>query len=154
MSGMGVYGPGSPRVNASNIGKLIMLAASRAGHRLFRMNVGMGWAGEAHKFTRAETVTAQPGDVLIRKARPFHSGVKGMGDYCGWASVEVTPDMVGSRLAVFASVEVKAGRDKLRPEQESFMDAVNAAGGMAGVARSEPDAMAILQGEFKRPRNP
>lgn len=139
-------------ISANNLGKLILIAASRAGHRLFRMNVGMGWTGNATKITRTETVRVHSGDVIIRNARPFHSGVKGMGDYCGWATVTVTPDMVGKPIAVFASVEVKAGKDRLRPEQKAFAEAVNAAGGTAGVARSEDDAMAILEGAFRRDR--
>ena len=57
--------------------------------------------------------------------------------------VYVTEDMVGQRLAVFAAVEVK---DRGRPteQQAAFINLVQQAGGLAGVARSVPEALSIL----------
>ena len=48
------------------------------------------------------------------------------------------PDIIGFRNAdgVFIGVEVKAGRDQLRPEQKQFLNELKAAGGMAFVAHS------------------
>jgi len=48
------------------------------------------------------------------------------------------PDILGFRKrdAVFIAVEVKAGRDRLRPEQKQFLDELKAAGGLAFVAHS------------------
>lgn len=48
------------------------------------------------------------------------------------------PDIIGFRKAdgVFVGVEVKAGRDQLRPEQKQFLDELKAAGGLAFVAHS------------------
>ena len=37
---------------------------------------------------------------------------------------------------MFIGVEVKAGRDQLRPDQKQFLDELKAAGGLAFVARS------------------
>ena len=68
----------------------------------------------------------------------------GSADLIGWRSVVVTPDMVGQRVAVFASVEVKSARGRLRPEQAAWLAAVQAAGGIAGVARSPEEAAEIL----------
>lgn len=70
----------------------------------------------------------------------------GSSDLIGWKSVTITPDMVGQTLAVFAAVEVKAptGTHPVTPEQRQFLDVVEAAGGMAGVARSPEQARAIL----------
>ena len=50
----------------------------------------------------------------------------------------VTPDMVGSTVAIFTAVEVKAGT---RPtvDQLSFIAAVKGAGGYAGIARTDAD---------------
>lgn len=46
------------------------------------------------------------------------------------------PDIIGFRLAdgVFVGVEVKAGRDTLRPDQKRFLDELKRAHGLAFVA--------------------
>jgi len=69
-----------------------------------------------------------------------------MGDLVGFSLVTVTPDMVGRTIAVYSVVEVKAGKDRLRPEQTAFIDAVNKNGGRAGVARTPEDAVRIVTG--------
>ena len=48
------------------------------------------------------------------------------------------PDIIGFRRADgrFIGVEVKAGRDQLRPEQTHFLNDLKAAGGLAFVAYS------------------
>ena len=69
---------------------------------------------------------------------------KGSADLIGWKRVTITPDMVGSTVAVFASIEVKTATGRLRPEQQQWLDAVQAAGGIAGVARSVEDALRIM----------
>lgn len=57
----------------------------------------------------------------------------------------VTPEMVGQRVAVFTSIEVKTPTGRLRPEQEQWLKVVQAAGGIAGVARSVEDAEALVR---------
>jgi dihydroxyacid dehydratase/phosphogluconate dehydratase len=52
--------------------------------------------------------------------------------------------MVGQQVAVFASIEVKTPTGRIRPEQRAWMETVQAAGGIAGVARSVEDAKALL----------
>lgn len=121
-----------------------MLACSRGSCRLFRMNVGMGWIGQSRKFHRVTNITALPGDVLIRNARPFHSGIEGMSDLVGWESVTIRPDMVGSKIAVYTAMEVKQKSGRIRPAQQCFIDNVNKAGGIAGVVRSELEAQSML----------
>lgn len=59
----------------------------------------------------------------------------------------ITPEMVGTTVAVFASIEVKTPTGRLRPEQQQWLDAVQAAGGIAGVARSVEDALRIVTAE-------
>lgn len=68
----------------------------------------------------------------------------GSADLIGWRTVEITPDMVGQRVAVFASIEVKAPRGRVRPDQQTWLAAVQGAGGIAGIARSPEEAAAIL----------
>ena len=69
---------------------------------------------------------------------------RGSADLIGWRTITVTADMVGQRLAVFTSIEVKTPTGRIRPDQTAWLDAVQPAGGIAGVARSVDDATTIL----------
>ena len=69
---------------------------------------------------------------------------RGSADLIGWRTITVTQAMVGIRLAVFTSIEVKTPTGRVRPEQTAWLGAVQAAGGIAGVARSVPDALKII----------
>jgi hypothetical protein len=103
----------------------IRIACSNGDTRLFRNNTG--------------TLRDQHG-------RPVQFGLcKGSADLIGWKRVTVTPDMVGQQVAVFTSIEVKTATGRLRPEQQQWLDAVQAAGGIAGVARSVSDAETLLR---------
>ena len=103
----------------------IRLTCSTGATRLFRNNTG--------------TLRDQHG-------RPVSFGLaKGSADLIGWKRVTVTPDMVGQQVAVFTSIEVKTATGRLRPEQQQWLDAVQAAGGIAGVARSVEDAATLLR---------
>lgn len=66
--------------------------------------------------------------------------VKGSSDLIGWTAIEITPDMVGRKVAVFTACEVKSERGRVSKEQQNFIDQVNAQGGVAFVARSADDA--------------
>jgi len=103
----------------------IRIACSTGNTRLFRNNTG--------------TLRDQHG-------RPVSFGLcKGSADLIGWKRVTVTENMVGSTVAVFTSIEVKTSTGRLKPEQQQWLDAVQAAGGIAGVARSVEDAQSLLQ---------
>jgi len=58
----------------------------------------------------------------------------GSSDLIGWKSLIITPDMVGRRIAVFLSIEVKRPGQKPKPHQKAWLDAVNHHGGIAIVA--------------------
>lgn len=124
--------------------KEYLKAASRLGARLFRRNVGMGWIGNAKKFAKSELVRVQPGDVLIRQARPFHNGEAGQSDMWGWVQVLITPEMVGTRIAQHVEAEAKQGAGREEPEQKAWREAVLAQGGRAGVVRSLEDLARLL----------
>ena len=80
-----------------------------------------------------------------RTGRPVQFGLaRGSADLVGWKTIEVTPDMVGQRLAVFTSIEVKTPTGRATPAQKAWLDAVEKAGGIAGIARSTDDAMKIV----------
>jgi hypothetical protein len=114
-------------VTEQQIQQQIRLTCSRGPVRLFRNNTG--------------TLRDQHG-------RPVQFGLaKGSADLIGWTTRTITPDMVGQQVAVFTSVEVKTATGRLRPEQRVWLDAVQSAGGIAGVVRSVDDATALLISE-------
>lgn len=85
------------------------------------------------------------GTLKDQHGRPVQFGLcKGSADLIGWRTITITPEMVGQQVAVFASIEVKTPTGRLRLEQQQWLDAVQAAGGIAGVARSVEDAEALL----------
>ena len=123
----------------------LMKEATRLGARLFRQQVGMGWIGKAFRIERKKMISVDPGDVVVKAARPFHTGFPGWSDLGGWTPVVVTPEMVGTTIAVYTAVEVKV-KSSVKPEQKAFLAAVGNAGGRAGVARTEDDLSRILFG--------
>ena len=103
----------------------IRIACSTGDTRLFRNNTG--------------TLRDQHG-------RPVSFGLcKGSADLIGWKQVTVTPEMVGQQVAVFTSIEVKTPTGRIRPEQQAWLETVQAAGGIAGVARSVEDALRLTR---------
>ena len=80
-----------------------------------------------------------------RTGRPVQFGLaRGSADLIGWRTVVVTPDMVGRRIAVFTSIEVKTPTGRIRPDQQAWLNTVRAAGGIAGIARSVQDSEDLL----------
>lgn len=81
-----------------------------------------------------------------RTGRPVQFGLaRGSADLIGWRTITVTPEMVGTELAVFTSIEVKLPNGRVRPEQHAWQRTVSAAGGIAGIARSVQDANDLLR---------
>lgn len=106
----------------------------------FRANVGQAWIGEATRLPN--------GDVLLRNARPFSTGLPpGFSDLFGLVPTVITPDMVGMKFGRFFGMEVKTATGRLGDKQANFLRAVNDNGGLSGVARSPSDALAIIQGK-------
>jgi hypothetical protein len=109
--------------------------------RLFRNNVGTGWAGQATRVTagnlQAIAHSLRPGDVVIRGGRPLHAGL------CVGSS-----DLIGYRqfngLAQFVALEVKTATGRPTAEQTRFLDHITSAGGCAAVVRSVNDAYSVL----------
>lgn len=115
----------------------ILLEHGHGDVRLFRQNVGMGWTGKV--------VSKTPHRLVLDDPRPLHAGLcVGSSDIIGWRTVEVTPDMVGSRLAVFVGIEAKGSKGRASKDQLAFIRVLHEAGGLAGIARSAGDAGEIL----------
>lgn len=112
--------------------------ASEMGHRLFRNNIGVGWVGKSIRYTENRTIKVQPGDVLIRQARPLHAGL-----------IEGSSDTVGfSKDGRFIAIETKTLNGVTHPErlrkQFNFIKQINDAGGIAGMVRTEEDAFELF----------
>lgn len=119
------------RSDETAVSNAIQLDLAREPVRLLRNNVG-GLKDRTGRFV-AYGLGSHGGQV-----------VRGPSDLIGWRTINITPDMVGLTVAVFAAIEVK-DRAKPTPEQERFIAEVQAAGGLAGVARSVDDARSILR---------
>jgi hypothetical protein len=120
----------------------ILLAYGSGSVRLWRNNVGTGWAGQATKVSagnrQAIAAGLRPGDVVIRQGRPLHAGLcVGSSDLIGYRVVD--------RVAQFVALEVKSATGRPTAQQVQFLDHINAVGGLAGIARSVDDAAAILR---------
>lgn len=127
----------------------IRAATSKIGARLFPMTVGRFY-GPFHRgvrYSRTQTITVQPGDVLIRQGHVVNIGTKGMPDLVGFTPHVVTAEDVGKTLSIYTAPEVKAGADTVKPEQQAFIDFVNKNGGRAGIARTPEDAVRICRGQ-------
>ena len=80
-----------------------------------------------------------------RTGRPVQFGLaRGSADLIGMRTVTITPDMVGQRIAVFTSIELKTPQGRATPAQQNWLHMVRRAGGIAGIARSVRDANEIL----------
>lgn len=83
-----------------------------------------------------------------KTGRPIQFGLaRGSSDLVGWRSVTITPEMVGQQLAVFTAIEVKTPKGRATPEQRNWLETVQSAGGIAGIARSVADALRIASAE-------
>ena len=108
------------------------LASVEQNERLFRINAGLAWTsspGETTRVTREMTVKVYRGDMILRRPRPFHGAPPGFPDMVGWQTVEITPEMVGQKIAVFTGIEAKA-TGGLSPEQRKFRDVLESMGGV------------------------
>jgi VRR-NUC domain len=105
---------------ATDLSNAIRLALSNEGHFICRANVG--------KFK-------------MQDGRWFDTGLPvGFSDLFG--------NRAGDAKAFY--IEVKAGRDTVKPHQEAFLAAMRARGAIAGVARSVQDAKDLLRNSHQK----
>jgi hypothetical protein len=89
--------------------------------RLFRINSGIGWVSNVKKWVK--------GTLILKNPRPLQAGPEGWPDLVGWESVEITPEMVGTKVAVFVFEEVKM-TGGLTDEQRKFKKILTRMGGI------------------------
>jgi len=122
----------------------ILLACGSGSTRLWRNNVGTGWAGQATKIQRRGMVAVEPGDIIVRQGRPLHAGLcVGSSDLIGYRVV--------NRVAQFVALEVKSATGRPTAQQTQFIDHINAVGGCAGIVRSVEDAHTVLGADIAHP---
>lgn len=127
--------------NEQNVQAAGRLMASKCGAVSFRNNVGGAWSGK-------KVGTLKNGDTVIRKARWITFGLTlGSGDTIGWKTVTITPEMVGQKIAQFASWEYKTEDGRASKDQVNWHNVVHAAGGLSGFARNDDDVRRIISGE-------
>jgi hypothetical protein len=92
-------------------------------------------SGKAVVFRNNQGVAHYPDGSVVR----YGLANPGGSDLIGWTSRTVTPEMVGKKIAIFTAVEVKIATGRTSDAQRNFLQAVETAGGIAVVARSETD---------------
>jgi hypothetical protein len=104
------------------------LLASSLGNLLFRNNVGQAWTGKPVKLSS--------GDLLLKNPRPINFGLcEGSGDLIGGTQITITPDMVGRKILVFTSYEVKFKNTRTTEQQIRFANTITKMGGIAIIDR-------------------
>ena len=78
--------------------------------------------------------------VVIENPRFCEFGLYvGSGDLIGWQETIVTPEMVGKKIAIFTSEEIKSKNDRMSKEQEFWHSAVKNAGGNSNIVKEQKD---------------
>jgi len=118
----------------TNISHKTELAASKLGFAMHRNNTGVFYAIKDHGFKRNQAFV----NLLNKFFRRVQAGLgKGTSDLIGWRTVEITPDMVGKRIAIFAALEIKTDKGRASPEQINFVKQVRAEGGIAEFVKGD-----------------
>lgn len=124
----------------TNLQGRIMLGLSQAGCLIWRNETAGAWVGR-------RLFGAKKGHVILAGARFLKLGLcKGSSDLIGIKPTVITQEMVGQTIGVFIAPEIKTKKGKTTKEQELFFQAVNKAGGIAGVARSVDQAIDLIGG--------
>lgn len=92
------------------------------------------------------------GNFLTMDGRHVAVGQPGVSDLIGITAHVVTQEDVGRTIGIFTAMETKKIKDnteKQRKEsQGNFLARVNALGGIAGIVRSEEDALSMVSGKW------
>ena len=85
------------------------------------------------------------GALVDQQGRFVRFGLcKGSSDLIGLRALEITPELVGQRIAQFVALEVNTASGVVSPEQRAFLRLVQERGGVAAVCRSVEEAEQLL----------
>lgn len=130
---------------------------------LFRTNSGKAYLSNSGP---AGVTWHNDGSITIESPRPVALGlalmqgqtVDGLSDLNGYTTVTVTPEwaarMMGKKVAVFTSLEMKKLDGRKQANQRQWLKNVSEAGGIAGFARSPEEAIAIIETWIESGRPP
>lgn len=105
---------------------LILIELSKAGCTVWRVETAGAWLGRQ--------IHREGNTVTLTNARMFTTGLcKGGSDIIGIAP-----------CGRFLAIEVKTKTGRPTKDQLRFIEAVNRAGGIAGIARSVDDALQLI----------
>lgn len=111
----------------SNIQSAILIALSSNNCLVWRVDTAGAWVGRI--------VHRERDLITLANARMIQAGLcKGGSDIIG----------IHKPTGRFIAIEVKGKRGRVTKEQENFINAIKSANGIAGVARSVEDALALL----------
>ncbi|MCP9915347.1 VRR-NUC domain-containing protein [Cyanobium sp. ATX 6F1] len=110
----------APSPNEYEIQQRIRLSCGRGPVRLWRNNTGA---------------------LVDQQGRLVRFGLcKGSSDLIGLRMLEVTPEMVGQRIAQFVALEIKTTHGVVSAEQRAFLQLVEQLGGVSAVCCSIEEA--------------
>lgn len=92
------------------------------------------------------------GNFLTMDGRHVAVGQPGVSDLIGITAHVVTQEDVGRTIGIFTAMETKQIKDNTKKQrkesQGNFLARVNALGGIAGIVRSEEDALSMVSGKW------
>jgi ribosomal protein S19 len=135
------------RNEETNIVNAIRRDCSQGAIRLFRNGTGQAYEGQIRSPKGGVGKFSQD-MIILRDPRIVRYGLAvGSSDLIGWRSIEITPDMVGQKIAQFVALEVKTDKGKMTDNQRHFIQQVNQAGGAGSVIHSVAEAQSFLGGK-------
>jgi len=119
------------------VGYLVDVETTRRGWRIFKNPTGRAWVGVVGEDGKVTFRNRETYFVELYDARMISYGLCiGSSDRVGWRTLEITPDMVGRRIAQIVVIESKTpAYNKCSEEQKNFLSQVARAGGLAMIAR-------------------
>lgn len=115
--------------------------------KLFRNNTGQAWQGSDKKFI----TEGGRRKLILYDPRPIDAGLcDGSSDLIGWTEIEITPQMVGTKVAVFTALEVKSEIGRVSATQFNFLTVIRKMGGISGIVRTPEEAKRLLSAALKK----
>lgn len=113
--------------------KVMLKLGAKNWIKIWRNNTGQAWQGKRFGLKRGtrvvdemgRTIVVEPGDILIKGARPVNFGLAGSGDIAG----------IIAPAGIMIYIETKYGRYKQTEQQKRFAKMIQDMGGIYIVAR-------------------